>query len=161
MLKAPGNLKGIAAKSNRNAHRSASVWEMSGTEVQVARKKDPVSSEYSWTTVTIKVSAVKGGWTQGTFSHSFAGGSCYFPHFQLSCEAECGIKRSKHTCTREKYARPAHTSLQVGEQGLSWEPHQANNTHINVNSTNGPMLFLMSDWSGLKFAGWYIYIHSL
>lgn len=44
MLKAPGNLKGIASKSNRNARRPSSVWVMSGTEVQVTRKRDPVSS---------------------------------------------------------------------------------------------------------------------
>lgn len=81
MLKAPGNLKGIAAKPSRNVHRLASVWVVSGTEVQVARKKDPVSSEYSWTTVTLKISAVKGRWTQGTFPHSFAGCDCWCSPF--------------------------------------------------------------------------------
>lgn len=81
MLKAPGNLKGTAVKPNRNAHIPASVWVLSGTEVQVARNKDPVSFEYSWTTLTIKISAVKGRWTQGTFRHSFAGCCCCYSPF--------------------------------------------------------------------------------
>lgn len=81
MLKAPGNLKGIATKPSRNAHRPASVWVVSGTEVQVARKKDPVSSECSWTTVTLKILAVKGIKTQGTFPHRFRGCGCSYSPF--------------------------------------------------------------------------------
>lgn len=81
MLKAPGNLKGTATKPSRNAHRPASVWVVSGTKVQVARKKDPVSSEHSWTTVTLKTSAVKGRKTQGTFPHRFRGCGCSYSPF--------------------------------------------------------------------------------
>lgn len=66
----------------------------------------------------------------------------------------------QHTCTQEKHVRPTHRSSQVGERGLYWDPHQTNSTHINVNKKR-PMLFSLSDWSGLKFAGWCIHTPSL
>lgn len=68
-----------------------------------------------------------------------------FPISSSAVRLERVFKRSKHACTREEYAGPTHRSSQVGEHGLQSEPHQTNNTHINVNSTNSLILFLMSN----------------
>lgn len=71
--------------------------------------------------------------------------------------------KGANTCAHKRNMSGQNTdrSSQAGEQGLHWESHQTNSTHMNVKNTNGPMLFLGSDWSGLKFAGWYIYTHLL
>lgn len=114
MLKAPGNLKGIAAKSNRNAHRPASAWVMSGTEVHMARKKDSVSSEYSWTTATIKISTVKGRWTQGTFPHSFGGCCCCYSPFPAQL---CGWARIQNMQIHMYTAEKCQTSTQINTSG--------------------------------------------